>query len=131
MSDANRHNDEDKNSRKTGEFRVPPRTWLVWIAIFGGILLLMLFRDRMDTQGETLSQYAFFQKVESNLIVKATINYNPGTSPLTDIKGTYYRTDPAGKPQVEAPQVVFRTKARLTESMEDKLYKLPQFEPSE
>ena len=36
MSDDNKYNDEEKNPKK-GEFRVPPRTWIVWIAIFGGI----------------------------------------------------------------------------------------------
>ncbi len=54
MSDENRINDDDKNPRKGAEFRVPPRTWIVWIAIFGGIILLMLFRERMDGQGEVL-----------------------------------------------------------------------------
>ena len=44
MADDNkRYNDDDKNPRRNGEFRVPPRTWIVWIAIFGGIILLMLF----------------------------------------------------------------------------------------
>ena len=47
MSDDNKHSDEEKNPKKGGEFRVPPRTWLVWIAIFGGIILLMLFKDRL------------------------------------------------------------------------------------
>ena len=40
MPEDNRYNDEEKNSRKGGEFKVPPRTWIVWIAIFGGIILL-------------------------------------------------------------------------------------------
>ena len=29
-----KYNDDDKPSKKGGEFRVPPRTWIVWIAIF-------------------------------------------------------------------------------------------------
>ncbi len=114
----NRYNDEEKNSRK-GEFKVPPRTWIVWIAIFGGIILLMLFKDRMETQGETLTQYRFQQLVESNQIVEATINYNPQNPFLTEITGKYRAED--------RKEVPFRAKARLTEQMENKLLALPQF----
>ena len=46
MSDENKHSEDEKNSKKGGEFRVPPRTWVVWIAIFGGIILLMLLKER-------------------------------------------------------------------------------------
>ena len=42
MADENRYNDDEKNPKRGGEFKVPPRTWIVWIAIFGGIILLML-----------------------------------------------------------------------------------------
>jgi len=47
-----KYNDDDKSSKKGGEFRVPPRTWIVWIAIFGGIILLMLAKERMTPQSE-------------------------------------------------------------------------------
>src|SRR5258708_18939274 len=120
MSDENKYNDEDKNPKKGGEFRVPPRTWIVWIAIFGGIILLMLFKDRMETQGEILPPFAFFQKVESNQVAQATINYNPQSPLLTEITGKYYKTDSQGKRLPESDPrnlVTFRTKARLTEKM--------------
>src|ERR1043166_1099706 len=92
MSDDNKYNnDDDKNPKKGGEFRVPPRTWIVWIAIFGGIILLMLFRERMDPPGEVLSQYQFFEKVDSNQVVKATINYSPQNPFLTEIIGKYWK----------------------------------------
>jgi len=126
MSDENKYNDEDKNPKKGGEFRVPPRTWIVWIAIFGGIILLMLFRDRMETTGDVLTQYQFFQKVESNQIVKATINYSPQSPLLTDISGKYYKEENGHR--TEAP---FRTKARLTEAMENKILALENFEVKE
>jgi hypothetical protein len=48
MADDNKYSDDDKNTKK-GEFRVPPRTWIVWIAIFGGIILLMLFKEKLDS----------------------------------------------------------------------------------
>src|SRR5262249_50995812 len=91
MADDNKYNDDEKSPKKGGEFRVPPRTWLVWIAILGGIVLLMLFRDRMDSTGETLTQYQFFQKVDSNQLVKATLNYSPQSLLLTQIEGKYWK----------------------------------------
>src|SRR2546430_282220 len=133
MADDNKYNDDDKNP-KGGEFRVPPRTWIVWIAIFGGIVLLMLFRDRMETQGEPLSQYRFQQLVESNQIAQATINYSPQNPYLTEIVGKFLRTDSSGnrirKNDLDE-LVAFRTKARLTPKMEEKLLALPQFEVRE
>ena len=39
MSDDNKTSGNGKNPKKGGEFKVPPRTWVVWIAIFGGIVL--------------------------------------------------------------------------------------------
>jgi cell division protease FtsH len=124
-----RNKNEDKSTRKGSEFKVPPRTWLIWIAIFGGIILLMLLRDKMDSQGQVLTQHEFFQKVESNLVARATINYNPQSPLLTEITGQYFKTEPDGRRTDEL--VAFRTKARLTERMEDKLYALPQFEARE
>ena len=92
MSDDNKQRDDDKNSKKKGgEFRVPPRTMVVWIAILGGITLLMLFKDRMDTPGDVLKQYAFQQLVESNRIIQATINYNPQSPDLREITGRYWK----------------------------------------
>jgi cell division protease FtsH len=122
----NRHNDEEKNNRKGGEFRVPPRTWVVWIAIFGGIVLLMLFKDRMEPQGETLTQFQFQQLVESNLITQATISYNPQSPFLNEITGKYNKIENDRK-----VPTTFRTKARLTTKLEEKLFSLPQFEPRE
>lgn len=135
MPEENRNNNDDKAPRKQGEFRVPPRTWVIWIAIIGGIILLMLLRARMDSQGQMLTQYEFFQKVESNLIAQATINYSPQSPLLTEIVGKYYKTKPDAEgnraKKAEEDTVLFRTRARLTEQMENKLFALPQFEPRE
>ncbi|MGH7951837.1 MAG: ATP-dependent zinc metalloprotease FtsH, partial [Limisphaerales bacterium] len=84
----------------------------------------MLVRSRMTPQTEPLSQPAFLQKFHSNQIAQATINYNPQTAPLTDITGTYYKTDTAGnvlkdnngKP-IEVPFTV--KNAFLTPKMDD------------
>ncbi|MGD0259323.1 MAG: ATP-dependent zinc metalloprotease FtsH [Verrucomicrobiota bacterium] len=126
MSDDNKHNDDDKNPKKGGEFRVPPRTMVVWIAILGGIVLLMLLRDRMEAPGDFLNQYKFQQLVESNQIIQATINYNPQSPDLREITGKYWKIENDRK--VEAP---FRAKARLYPELEKRLLSLPQFDPRE
>ncbi len=90
MSDDNKLNDDDKTPKK-GEFRVPPRTWVVWIAIFGGIILLMLMRDRWEAQGDVISQFRFQQLVDSNLIAQATVNYSPQGTALNEVIGNTRR----------------------------------------
>src|SRR5436190_11703779 len=117
MPDDNRYNDDDKNSKRGSEFRVPPRTWIVWIAIFGGIILLMLFKDRMDSLGELISKAAFQELVDSNQIVQATITYSP-QSQLNEISGKYWKLD--NDRRVEK---AFRARVRLTASIEERLIK--------
>ena len=133
MSDDNKLNDDDKTPKK-GEFRVPPRTWVVWIAIFGGIILLMLMRDRWESQGDLISQHRFQELVESNLIAQATVNYSPQGTALNEVVGKAFKVDAAGnhlKKNDQEELVSFRAKVRLTPKMEEKLYSLPQFEPRE
>src|ERR1039457_2168128 len=125
MSEDNKHRDEDKNPKKSGEFRVPPRTMVVWIAILGGITLLMLFKDRMDSPGEVLNQFKFQQLVESNQIAQATINYNPQSPDLREITGKYWKD---AEHKVEVP---FRAKVRLLPDLEEEVLKKAQFEPRE
>src|ERR1035438_2324511 len=125
MSDNNRSGDDDRTPKKGGEFRVPPRTWLVWIAIFGGIIVLMLFKDRMESPGDVLSQYQFQEMVNSNLIAQATISYNPQNSALNEIAGKYYKD---ADHKVAVP---FRARVKLYPELEKKLLSQQQFEPRE
>ena len=134
MADENKSNGDGKGAKKGGEFRVPPRTWIVWIAIFGGIIMLMLLCGKLDSQAEVLSQYEFFQKVDSNLVASATINYGAQSVYLQEISGKYYKLDKDGNKVMEAgkpKEFAFRTKARLTEQMENKLLALREIEPHE
>src|SRR6267142_2517784 len=134
MPDDKKYNDDEKNPKRGGDFKVPPRTWIVWIAIFGGIIVLMLFKERMESPGEVLSQYQLFQKVDSNQIARATISYSPQSSFLQEITGKYYKTDSAGnriKENGRDVEVSFRSKARLTNEMENDLLHRENFEPKE
>src|SRR6185295_250140 len=95
MSDEKKLKDDEK---KGGEFRIPPRTWIIWSAIISSILLLLLFKDRYETSSPVLNQFEFTQKVSSNLIVKAYVScdvQNPLQS-LFQISGKYYKTDAEG-----------------------------------
>jgi cell division protease FtsH len=121
MSDDNRYGDGDKNPKKGGEFKVPPRTWIIWIAIFGGIIMLMLFKDKMESQEGNLTRFQFEQLVDSNLVSQAVVNYNP-QSPLTEIVGKYRKADKL---------LSFRTKVDLTDKLKEKIYAKPEFEERE
>lgn len=103
------------------------RAWLIWLAVLGGIILLMLFRDRMDLPGEMISQYRFEELVNGGQIKQATINYNPQNAALNEVVGVYYRPGENGT-RTEVP---FRAKVRLTPNLESKLLERPEFEPRE
>src|SRR6478736_7791641 len=135
MAENNKMNGDDKNTRKPGGGgRMQPSTIAVWIAIIGGMALLFSMRGKWGepTRAE-ISQYDFVQKVNSNLIASAKVNYGQQSS-LTEITGNFFETDAsgektsvAGKP-VEVP---FRTKVVMTESFADQLRNVKQIEPRE
>ena len=102
--------------------RVPPTTWLAWIVIIGSIAALMLLHNRISTPSGTLQEAEFLDKFASNQIAHATISFNQQTSPLTQITGTYYKTDKDGtilKPPQEVPFVV--EYALITPELESEL----------
>jgi len=125
MSDNQKPNNEGKEPGKSGEFRVPPRTWIVWAIIIGGLVLLISFRERTNPPGEELSQPIFFQKLASNQIASATLSFSPQTLPSAEISGKYFKTEADGalvKQDGQPVEVVFLVKnALLTESMLDQL----------
>ena len=125
MAEKNQSNGEDRSGKKGPELKVPPRTWLVWMAVISAILVLLTFKNRLEPQGDVLSQDSFMQKVDSNQIVRATITYDPQSPFLVEIVGKFQQTDRNGK----TSEVLFRTKARLTERMEEKLFATGKFEP--
>jgi cell division protease FtsH len=134
MAEQNKSRDDDKNPRRQPEFRMQPRTWVVWIAILCSVVVLLTLKSRVDNEVKPLTQHRFMQLVESNLIVSATINYSAQSPFLTEIIGKYQATDANGTVMTDGGQpreVAFRTKARLTESMEERLLALPAFEPRE
>jgi cell division protease FtsH len=123
MADDNKFKDDDKNPKKAGDSKIPPRTWIVWIAIIGSIITLVMFKGRMETPSDVLKPQEFISKVDSNLITSATINYSP-QSQLQEITGKYEKTDANGN-VIKGELVPFRIKMPLTEELLNKLNKLP------
>ena len=126
MADDNKQNDKDKNPNKGGgEFRVPPRTWIVWVAIIASIVALVMFRGKLEPAGDELNPQKFLELVDSNLVAAVSLNYSAGQGPVAVIEGTYYKTDAKGNKLNEVQP--FRTTVLLTEKLEDKLVNLPGF----
>lgn len=135
MAEDNKMNGDDKNSRKpTGGGRMQPSTIAVWIAIIGGMALLFTMKDKWGESPRTeISSYDFVQKVNSNLIASAKVNYGQ-QSALTEITGSYFETDAAGNKVVangKPVEVPFHTKVIMTESFADQLRNVKEIEPKE
>src|SRR5581483_9288463 len=127
MSDDNKNGNEKKN----GEFRMPPRNWIVWILLVACVLVVALCRDGFGIQtGDTITQAQFKSLLDSNMIASATIKFN-AQSETRDIIGKYYRPAADGKPEkaadgklVEQP---FRVTVFLTQKSLEDLANLPAF----
>ena len=91
--------DDKKEPKKSGEFRVPPRTWILWIAILGAIPLLLLFRTQPDREKDHLSEPAFMELFNTNKITSGTIWWDIQSPLLQDVSGIYIKGYAAdGKP---------------------------------
>ena len=136
MADENKIKDDDKNPRKLGGGKMQPGTIVVWIAIIGIMAFLFTMKDKFgQTPPAKLTQYDFTQKVNSNLIASAKINYGSTASYLTEIRGSYFEVDSSGNKVLgtdgKAKEIPFRTEARLTEAIENKLLAVEKIEPHE
>src|SRR5437867_1112797 len=123
MADDNKLRD-DGPKKGGGEFRVPPRTYILWIAILGAIPLLMIFKNRGPTQADLLTQIQFNQLVQSNLIVSGKIIYDPQSSYLHDVEGKYKKM--LGEGRFETRD--FRARVRLTNRIENRLLETNLYE---
>jgi len=96
MSEDNRNN-PNRNDRRGGEFRVPPRAWILWIVIIGTIPLLFLFRDRVQTNVDTWNYKQLKEQFESGTIESGTITYLPQSPDRREISGKYKKKDASGE----------------------------------
>jgi cell division protease FtsH len=113
---------EDNKEKKSGEFRVPPRTWILWIAIIGAIPLLFLFKDPRDTP-KLLSQAEFIDCFRNKQIKEGIIYWDIQSPLLQEIHGTYFPTPEKDK------GVKFKTTVHLDERLDQELRRSKLFEP--
>ena len=131
----NKKNDGDKKPQKGGEFRIPPKTWIVWMVIFASIIGLMVIKEHVQSPNEPLKQPEFLRKMDANLIARGDMIFSP-QSQMVEIIGEYYVTDGMGRIQTNASSgqavtTVFQTKLHLTDKLEDKLRESGRFEQRE
>jgi cell division protease FtsH len=84
MSEENNNNLKD---RRGNDAKVPPKGWLLLIAIVGIIPLLMLAKDRPVP--DTLIHKQFMDLVDSNLVVDGIITMDPQNSDYKEVTGHY------------------------------------------
>src|SRR5262245_62001365 len=128
MADDNKNNDDRKKGG--GEFKVPPRNYLLWIAILALVPLLMLFKDKAGQPSFTLTLPEFIKLEAADLISSGTIVYDV-QSPLQEIYGKYFEADAAGNKVMvggRAKEVQFKVKAHLPEKLDEKLILSGKFE---
>src|SRR5438445_13364449 len=94
MSDE--HRNDDKNSKKNGEFKFSLRGYILWTLMLGAVLALMFFRTS-PSPGDQLDQRQLMKLVHSNQIAQGVITYDPQSLFLHKIKGKYYTTEAEGK----------------------------------
>ncbi len=131
---ANKNNKDDDGMNKGGDFKISPRTWVVWMVIIGVIMMLMMFRERPETRVHTLSYNDFITKVESNQIASGTVIFNPQSPELKEITGRYYKVNENGKVVLEngkPVEVPFQIKTVLLEEDLKKVLKSGKFETRE
>jgi len=124
MSDSNRSPDNGKNDQND-EMKLGTKTLFIWLAIAAAIVALLTLRKPGQTAPEVLSYPDFIAKVEKKLIRNGIITYNPQTSDLREISGTYIRTDSNLKEKLNAKgekeEVPFRIRIPVTDKMVEKL----------
>ena len=132
MADNNKLNNDD--DRKGGDFKVPSRTLLVWIAILGAITLLMMFRSPPGAPVKDISWSEMTGLLESNLIASGTIVNNPQSPFIKKITGSYLKTNEKGeieKKEGKLVEVAFRCETPLTDKMLEQLQTSGKFKNSE
>ena len=131
MPDPTRNDKPDRDSRRQPEFKIPPRTWIVWMIVITGIMTLLVFRDNLEpTKAAVIPANEFLSLVDSNLIAAGAINFDP-QSVLKEISGTHYVQDGKGglktNAQGVAEVVTFRTKILLTDKLIEQLQATRKF----
>lgn len=121
---------DDRNDKKGGEFRVNPRAILLWIIIIGAVFTLMWMKRTGEKAPERLTYADLIQKLEKGEIAKGTIVFSQQSPSQQIIKGEYYQTK-NGVVLKDQPAVPFKFSVHLTDKTKDKLLDSGKFETEE
>jgi cell division protease FtsH len=135
MADDNKLNNDEKNPRKMPGGRMQPGTYIVWVAIIGIMIFLFSMKDKFHSKPpKEISQFDFVQKMESNLLASAKVNFGQQAM-LTEVTGSFYELDGSGNKVMNAEgkptEVPFTTKVFMTEKLADQMRAVKQIEPRE
>ncbi|MEQ2009956.1 MAG: ATP-dependent zinc metalloprotease FtsH [Limisphaerales bacterium] len=125
MAESNPKPDNGKNDQNDdlkGGMR--PWTLTIWLVLLGSIMVLIMFRNQTEVKAKTLGYLEFIQKVEDKLIRHGVITYNPQTSDLREITGTYVELGENGKARVvegKEVEVPFKIRIPVTDKLVEKL----------
>ncbi|HZV34310.1 MAG TPA: ATP-dependent zinc metalloprotease FtsH [Verrucomicrobiae bacterium] len=107
---------------------MPSRNWIVWILVIMCVVVVVLFRNQYDQQGEPISQAKFKQLLDKGQIAKATVTFNAQSPFSKDISGKYYDVDKDGK---RGELHDFHTKVYFTDQEISNMLNKENFEPKE
>jgi cell division protease FtsH len=117
MADQNRTTEPDKNDKRNGELKLPPRGILLWVGIIAVVAALAVFRNGGEpTVVELASFPELLGKMTNGLVVPGSGRIIYGALQSPDIKrvvGKYYDNKKA--------EVPFKLETPLTEKMTDLL----------
>ena len=94
MADDNKNLNE--GPKKNGDFRMPPRNWIVWILLLFCVVLVAVYHNGLPEGRWNHDQPEQVQGTgDSNLIANAEVKLNPQAQ-TEDISGSYYQLDKSG-----------------------------------
>jgi cell division protease FtsH len=125
MSEERNTKNAGRPERRPTETRVPPRAWLLWLAILSLIPLLVFFKDRTESRSRILTHTEFVELFENKQIEEGTIHYNP-QSPLREITGRLTPVEGSG-----SSPLPFRLETRVNDALEERLLLSGRFKVAE
>ena len=133
MADDNKQADSPRQNRGPDN-KVPPRGWLLLIAIVGFLPLLFMVKQRDATKFAPIKMADFIAKVAATQVVSATITISPGSS-IQEITGKYVEVDANGEPVLgdngQPVHKPFMARVPLTDARLDELIATGRFEAKE
>jgi cell division protease FtsH len=96
MADQNRTPEPDKNDKRNGELRLPPRGILLWVGIIALVALVAMFRNGGETTVVELASFPeLLNKLTNGLVVPGSgrIVYGLQSPDIKRITGRYYEKE--------------------------------------